>query len=86
MIQPFACVFYGVDVLPPFMQAIALAMPPCHIFEGMRELLNTGEINGQRLLIATGLNLVSLLAAGLLFSKMLGVARNRGLLVKAASS
>lgn len=86
MIQPFACVFYGIDVLPPAMQAIALAMPPSHVFEGMRELLSTGQIPPKPLIIATGLNLLTLSLAGLLFSKMLRTARDRGLLVKAASS
>ena len=86
LIQPFACVFYGIDVLPPVMQAIAYSMPPAHVFEGMRELLSTGEINGQRLLVACCLNLAALTGASLLFSRMLKVARDRGLLVKAASS
>jgi ABC-2 type transport system permease protein len=86
MIQPFACVFYGIDVLPPFMQAIAVSMPPAHVFEGMREFLATGEINTTRLLIATGLNLLTLAATGFLFSKMLASARDRGLLVKASAS
>lgn len=86
MIQPFACVFYGIDVLPPFMQAIALAMPPAHVFEGMRQLLETGEIHAQHLAFATGLNVLFLGASGFLFSKMLGTARDQGLLVKSASS
>jgi len=86
MIQPFACVFYGIDVLPPAMQVIARAMPPAHVFEGMRQLLETGEIHLTHLAYATGLNLVFLFGAGTLFAKMLKTARNRGLLVKSASS
>lgn len=86
MIQPFACVFYGIEVLPPVMQAIAIAMPPAHVFEGMRELLSTGQISAYHLAYATGLNLIALAGAGILFSKMLETARQRGLLVKAASS
>lgn len=86
MIQPFACVFYGVEVLPKWMQWISLAMPPAHIFEGMRSILAGNGLNPSRLLIATGLNVLYLAAAGLLFSHMLALARKRGLLVKAASS
>jgi ABC-2 type transport system permease protein len=86
MIQPFACVFYGVEVLPAWMQWIALAMPPAHIFEGMREILAGHGLDPKRLLLACGLNILYLSAAGLLFNHMLGLARKRGLLVKAASS
>ncbi|MFC7336845.1 ABC transporter permease [Haloferula chungangensis] len=86
MIQPFACVFYGVEVLPKWMQWIALAMPPAHIFEGMRSILAGKGMDAGHLLLATGLNGFYLGASGLLFSHMLGLARKRGLLVKAASS
>ncbi|MEP4079112.1 ABC transporter permease [Haloferula sp.] len=86
MIQPFACVFYGVEVLPAWMQWISLAMPPAHIFEGMRGILAGDGIDPSRLLLATGLNVFYLAAAGFLFNHMLGLARERGLLVKAASS
>ena len=86
MIQPFACVFYGIDVLPEFMQGIALAMPPAHVFEGMRQLLSTGEIDTRHLAAATGLNILFISGSGALFSKMLETARKQGLLVKSASS
>jgi len=86
MVQPFACVFYGVDVLPGWMRAVALALPPAHVFEGMREVLAGEPVDPGRLALATGLNVLYLLAAGLLFSRMFAIARKRGLLVKAASS
>ena len=86
MIQPFACVFYELDVLPPWMQWIASALPPAHIFEGMREILRTGVIDPTKLLTAVVLNLVYFTLASLLFLRMLGIARERGLLVKTASS
>ncbi|MBK1827744.1 ABC transporter permease [Haloferula rosea] len=86
LIQPFACVFYGIDVLPQFMQGIALAMPPAHVFEGMRQLLSTGEIDAQHLAAATALNILFISGAASLFSKMLKTARDKGLLVKSASS
>ena len=86
IIQPFACVFYSVDVLPAWMQWIALAMPPAHIFEGMRSILDNKGLDSSRLLLASGLNVLYLAAAGAFFNHMLGLARRRGLLVKTASS
>jgi len=86
LVQPFACVFYGIEVLPPWMQAAALALPPAHVFEGMRAMLAGDGLDLGRLALASGLNLVYLAAFGGVFARMLAVARERGLLVKAASS
>ncbi len=86
MVQPFACVFYDVSVLPGWMQAVALALPPAHIFEGMRSMIASGTIDMRNLALAGGLNLFYLALSGFLFSRTLAVARDRGLLVKTASS
>jgi ABC-2 type transport system permease protein len=39
VLSPFACVIYPLATLPRWMQAIALALPPAHVFEGMRAVL-----------------------------------------------
>ena len=86
MIQPFAAVFYPVSTLPHWMQAVAVAMPPAHVFEGMRGVLAGKPLDGSELLIAFGLNAVYLIVAGAIFGKTLTYARDRGLLVKVAAS
>jgi ABC-2 type transport system permease protein len=84
-IQPVAAVFYPVSVLPPALQAVAHALPCAYIFEGMRDALANNPISGRDLLMASGLNVVYLAAAGLLFSRVMLTARERGLLTKFAS-
>jgi ABC-2 type transport system permease protein len=86
MMQPFAAVFYPVSILPRWMQAIAWVLPPSHVFEGMRAALATGAMPARPLVMATALNVVYLALSGWLFSHTLATARERGLLVKAASS
>ncbi len=86
MIQPFAAVFYPVSILPPWMQWIALALPPAHVFEGMRNVLRGDETDFRYLFVALGLNIVYLLLSGLIFARTLASARRKGLLVKVASS
>lgn len=86
MIQPVAAVFYPVSVLPGWAQKVSLAMPPAHVFEGMRAVLQGRPLDWSGLLAATGLNVVYLLAAGALFAWTLRSARRKGLLVKVASS
>lgn len=86
MIQPFACVFYDVTVLPAWMKGVALAMPPAHVFEGMRGMIATGSTDLRSLSLAAGLNVFYMAFAGWLFARTLATARVRGLLVKTASS
>ena len=84
-IQPVAAVFYPVSVLPPILQKVAGCLPCAYIFEGMRSALQGAPFSGSDLLWATGLNLIYLAAAGLLFAKVMRIARERGLLTKFAS-
>jgi ABC-2 type transport system permease protein len=81
-IQPFAAVFYPVEVLPRFLQPISLAIPATHVFEGMRQVLRGEGLDTGSLVAAFGLNVVYLVAAGLLFSYTFNLARKRGLLAK----
>jgi len=86
MIQPVAAVFYPVASLPGWLQPISLALPPAHIFEGMRGAILTGQTAWQPLVIATLLNLFYLILSGGIFAITLRIARRRGLLVKVTSS
>ncbi len=40
LFQPISCVFYPIEVLPGWLQAIAWMNPAAHVFEGMRAVLN----------------------------------------------
>lgn len=86
MIQPFACVFYPMNVLPGWMQAIASIFPPSHVFEGMRGAIEHGGFDIRQFLTALGLNAVYLSLAGWAFATVLRTAREKGLLVKTSSS
>lgn len=84
-IQPAVAVFYPVAVMPAWAQPIAWAFPATYIFEGMREVMQTGTMNLTLLAQAFGLNIVYLVAAGGLFFWVLQVTRKRGLLTKFAT-
>jgi len=84
-IQPFTAVFYPVASLPPVLQAFAKALPCSYVFEGMREVLKSGSVSMNSLVLATGLNLIYLALAGVLFVRVMKVAREKGLLTKFAS-
>ena len=85
-IQPLIAVFYPVSAIKPeWVQHIALALPPTHVFEGMREVLATGVFSWEKFLWASGLNVLFLALAGWFFLYMLKVTRRRGLLTKFAT-
>ena len=86
MVQPFSCVFYPMSELPEWMKGVAMALPPSHVFEGMRASILDGSFDFRQFAIALGLNAVYLGLAGLLFSKVLRTAREKGLLVKTSAS
>lgn len=86
VVQPVAAVFYPIGSLPGWLQTVALALPPAHIFEGMRHALATGGVPFQSMATAFGLNLIYLALSGGIFAYTLKVARQRGLLVKVTSS
>ena len=35
-VMPFACVYYPVAIMPPWLQALAWCLPPTYVFEGLR--------------------------------------------------
>lgn len=82
LIQPFSAAFYPVSVLPLPFQIVAKAIPATYVFEGMREVMQTGTVSTSNLTIAFGLNLVYLAVGGLFFHGMFRYARNHGLLTK----
>lgn len=49
-LSPFAAVFYPVATLPLWMQAIARAVPPAYVFEGLRAAVGGGRPAGLPLL------------------------------------
>jgi ABC-2 type transport system permease protein len=82
LLLPLCCVYYPVSVLPDWLQVVALALPPTHVFEGMRSILLHNTFDVRELWWALGLNAVYLLAGYVIFSRFLVSARVNGTLVQ----
>jgi ABC-2 type transport system permease protein len=80
-LAPFSAVFYPVSVLPAVVRPLALALPTAHVFEGMRAAVLSGTIRWDHLAAAFGLNIVWILAAGILFARQFHAARVSGALI-----
>lgn len=82
IIQPFSCVFYPLDSMPGWVQAITIVFPTTHVFEGLRHAIATGELATGSLLTALGLTFVLLFASLFYFQYVLHQAKTRGLLTR----
>ena len=82
LLLPIACVYYPVSVLPNWLQPVALALPPIHVFEGMRSILLEHRFDATELWWALALNAVYLLIGYVTFSRFLASARVNGTLLQ----
>jgi ABC-2 type transport system permease protein len=81
LLAPVSCVYYPVETLPGWLQAIALTLPSTYVFEGMRSVLFDDVFRWDLLQWAVGLNVLYLSLSAALFFWMVRVARERGLLL-----
>lgn len=84
LIQPVSAVFYPLDVLPGWLQAIGRMLPSTYIFEGMRSALRDGSVDTTNLALAFALNIVFLLGGAAFFSWMVREVRKKGFLTRLA--
>jgi ABC-2 type transport system permease protein len=82
VLLPLSCVYYPVAVLPDWLQPVALALPPTHVFEGMRAILLHGTFNASELWWALALNAIYLLVGYMAFRWFLQRARINGSLLQ----
>jgi ABC-2 type transport system permease protein len=82
LFQPISCVFYPMEVLPGWLQPVALANPAAHVFEGMRAVLTTGASPWTNLIWAATLNMLLLIAVIAWFYRTFAYCKEQGLLVR----
>ncbi len=82
LFQPISCVFYPMDVLPRWLQGVAMLNPAAHVFEGMRNVLAAEHAPLVNLGWASGLNLFYLAAVVGWFHYTFSLCKERGLLVR----
>jgi ABC-2 type transport system permease protein len=82
LLSPFAAVFYPLAILPHWMQAVARALPPSYVFEGMRSLLNGLPFPGALLLQGAGVAALELILAAYFYGRIYRHAVRTGLLAR----
>ena len=82
LVAPISGVYYPIGVLPGALQAIAYALPPAYVFEGMRAVLLQHVLRADYLLDAALLDLLFIGLGALLFAAAVHSARTRGTLLQ----
>lgn len=76
---PFSAVFYPASALPVWMQKVSLFIPPSYIFQGMRNVIQSGQLNYSDLVISFILNILYLTLSIWFFVIMFNKSRKLGL-------
>lgn len=84
IVQPLSAVYYPVDILPGWAEALSYAMPPAHIFEAMRVVLAGGSVPWHQVWFAFGLDAVYLAGAAAFCRAMFATLRRRGYVTRYA--
>ena len=82
LVAPVSGVYYPIEVLPQWLQAVALVLPSAHVFEGMRAVLLDGTFPWDRFWSAVALNVVYLAIGAAIFAASVRTARGRGTLLQ----
>ncbi len=80
-VAPVSGIYYPIDVLPQWLQPLALALPASHVFEGMRAVLFEQAFRADYMARAVGLNALYLAASAAVFLLAFRYARREGLLL-----
>jgi ABC-2 type transport system permease protein len=82
ILSPFAGVYYPIATLPGWMQAIAHALPPSYVFEGMRAAVAGKGVMTGDLLFGGGLAVIYVIGACAVFAAVYRYAIRTGLVAR----
>jgi ABC-2 type transport system permease protein len=82
LLLPLTCVYYPVEVLPVWLQWIALSLAPTYVFEGMRAVVIDGVFRADLMAVALGLNAIYFSLGLVAFLKFFESARRAGSLLQ----
>jgi len=78
-LAPFSAIYYPLSTLPDWAQQIAVFIPTSYIFEGVREVILTGQVDAHKLLISAALSAVFFTLAIIFFYRSFKKLLRKGL-------
>tara|TARA_Y100001980_G_C14460830_1_gene242773 strand:- start:459 stop:797 length:339 start_codon:yes stop_codon:yes gene_type:complete len=80
-LAPLGCIYYPLEILPYWLQMVAVCLPLVHLFEELRNILINDFYNINRILLAICLTSFYLTVSVVIFSKAYQIAKKRGTLI-----
>lgn len=80
IISPFSAIYYPLSILPQWAQKVALVVPTSYIFEGAREVIDTGVVDINKLWICFGLNFFYLILSLIFIRRSFDKVLDKGLI------
>ena len=80
-LAPLGCIYYPIDILPNSLQIIAKGLPLVHIFEEMRSILMTGNVNYFDIIKSISISIVYFVLGVVIFYASFLGAKVRGTLI-----
>jgi ABC-2 type transport system permease protein len=82
LLSPFAGVFYPIDTLPGWMQAISRLLPPAYVFENLRAIVARRAPSGSALALGVCLAIADIFLAAWIFVRTYRRAVRTGLIAR----
>jgi len=82
LLAPVSAVYYPVQILPHWLQAVAWTLPSTYVFEGMRAVLVEKHFRADYMLEATALNVMYIAIGIAIYLAIFRLARRHGLLMQ----
>ena len=80
-LAPLGCIYYPIEILPPFLQFIAKGLPLVHIFEEMRSILMNNSISYINIFKSISISVVYFVFGVIVFYISYFGAKKRGTLI-----
>ena len=80
-LAPLGCIYYPIEILPNYLQFIAKGLPLVHIFEEMRSILITGNVNYFDIIKSISISIVYFVLGVIIFYASFYGAKVRGTLI-----
>lgn len=79
IVSPFSAIYYPVSILPDWAQKISSLLPTSYIFEGMREVINTGNVDSTKIIVSLILSIIYLALSIYFLKSSFNKLMNKGL-------
>jgi ABC-2 type transport system permease protein len=79
LIAPFSAIYYPLSALPLWAQKVAVIVPSSYAFEGSRQVILTGVIDGHKIIVSFILNIIYIILALMFFKHSFKKVLERGL-------